>query len=393
MLNLKNDKNDYYRAVTRLLLNALRFRYVKLTGATEKPTVVSLALTNRCNSHCIMCNIWKRAGEQPDIKSLEIPPNEIIDILSRPMFSELVELDLTGGETHLRDDLVDIALGAGGLKNSYLPKLRSIIIASNGLLPTRIISNYQKILDGLKGTGIDLISVNSLDGIGETHDVVRGTRGAFDMVTRTISGLMALRKEYPNFFTGVKTTILPHNIDMLDAVLGFALEKNLFHIISPVFFTEARFRNTDKTDKLALNPAEYEKILKFLNRQELVTNYFYSRARRFLTTQRKPWVCTALHNYLYIDFDGQVYPCELISEPIGDVRKQGIEDIWHSSLVHHWRNKIGKLECCHRCAEPGAIRYSAYAEGFSYLRFLLELGKRKFSETLDGEGFSKYFNS
>jgi MoaA/NifB/PqqE/SkfB family radical SAM enzyme len=387
-----SNKGDYYRAAVRLLGNALKFRYLKLKGAPLKPTVVSLAVTNRCNSHCIMCNIWKRARELPDIKSLEMSQDEIIALLSRPLFSELVEVDLTGGEPHLRDDLVDIALGIGRLKPSSLPKLRSIIIASNGLMPPKIISNYRNILEGLKGTDIDLVSVCSFDGIGETHDRIRGTKGAFELATKTINGLLELRKEYPNYFIGLKTTILPDNVNMLDAILDLALERNLFHIISPAFFTEARFRNIDKREALTLGNAEYKKVLDFYNRDELKTGYFYSRAGNYLTTGRKQWACTALSNYLFIDFDGKVYPCELISEPIGDMKKQDLEEIWYSHKARDWRRRIGKLECCRRCTEPGAIRYSAYTEGLSYLKFLVNLGRHNFHKTLYEEGFYKYFN-
>jgi MoaA/NifB/PqqE/SkfB family radical SAM enzyme len=387
-----SNKGGYYRAVLRLLGNALRFRYLRLRGAPSKPTVVSLAVTNRCNSHCIMCNIWRRNKELPDIKSLEMSRSEIIDLLSRPLFSELVELDLTGGEPHLRDDLVDIVLGAAELKKSSLHKLRSIIIASNGLMPPKIISNSQRILEGLKDTNIDLISVASIDGIGETHDKIRGTKGAFELATKTISGLLALRKEYPNYFIGLKTTILPQNIDMLDAILDLALENKLFHIITPAFFTETRFRNMDKREALTLGNAEYQKLLDFYSRNELRTGYLYSRARNFLATGHKQWACATLYNYLFIDFDGKVYPCELLSEPVGDVKKQDIEDIWNSATARHWRKRIGKLECCRTCNEPGAIRYSAYTEGLSYLRFLVKLGRRNFHETLYEEGFYKYFD-
>ena len=228
---VKCNKGDYSKAAVRLLYNGLKFRYLRLKGAPLKPTVVSLAVTNRCNAHCIMCNIWKSAREMPDIQSLEMSKDKIIDLLSQPLFSELVELDLTGGEPHLRHDLVDIVLEIGGLKQSFFPKLRSIIIASNSLLYRQIISNYQKMLEGLRDTNIDLVSVSSIDGLGQTHNLIRGTKGAFELATKTISELLELRKEYSNFLMGIKTTILPYNINELSAILDFALERDLFSII------------------------------------------------------------------------------------------------------------------------------------------------------------------
>jgi MoaA/NifB/PqqE/SkfB family radical SAM enzyme len=233
--------------------------------------------------------------------------------------------------------------------------------------------------------------VASLDGIGEMHDLIRGTGGAFELAMRTIYGLLELRQEYPNYFIGIKTTILPDNINSLDGILAFAREKRLFHIISPVFFTETRFRNIDRKEKLGLGTAEHEKALKFYSRNELDTSYFYSRVQSFLATGRKCWSCTAAYNYMFIEFDGTVYPCELLSGQIGNVRMQNLEGIWRSAQAHYWRKLIGKTEQCQGCIEPGAVRYSAYSEGLSYLIFLSKLGKRKFTETLHGEGFIKYF--
>ena len=303
-----------------------------------------------------------------------------------------MELDLTGGEPHLRDDLVDIVLGIARLKKTRLSRLRSIIITSNGFLTGRIISNYENILRSLKDTNVDLVSVVSLDGIGETHNLVRGTRGAFNLVSETLNALSKLKTAYPNLIIGIKTTVLPQNITALDDILRLASSNGFFHIISPVLFTAARFKNIDKRGELEPGPAAYDKLQEFYERDELRTGYFYSMVRSFLTTGRKRWTCTALYNYMFIDFDGNVYPCEIVPEPIGNVKEQDILDIWNSPQARKRRRTIGRLECCRTCHEPGAVRYSAFAEGFSYLRFLTNLGTHAYAESFYGEGYSKYFD-
>jgi MoaA/NifB/PqqE/SkfB family radical SAM enzyme len=386
----RNDNRGYYGVASRLLCNALKFRYSQLRSRPQKPAVLSLALTNRCNSHCIMCNIWKTADNIPELKSLEISAREITDLVSQPLFSNLVEIDLTGGEPHLRDDLVDIVLGISQLKKSSLRKLRSIIITSNGFLTKRIISNYTDILSSLKGTDTDLVAVISLDGIGETHDKIRGTQGAFKLVSETIGALLDLKQKYENLILGIKTTVLPDNIDALDSILDFAISKDIFHIISPVLFTEARFKNLNRKDDLSLGPNEYKKVLDFYSRDELATSYFYSTTSGFLSNHHRCWVCTALFNYLFVDYDGKIYPCEIIPEPVGDLNMQNIRDIWESPRARIFRSRIGNLEYCRACHEPGAVRYSAVTEGMSYLKFLNKLGGRKFRESWRGEGFSKY---
>ncbi len=381
---------SYFGTTAALLGRALGFRYARMRTAPLKPEVVSLAVTNRCNSHCIMCNMWKRAKEHPDIEFLEMSQQEIIDIFSRPLFSNLVEIDLTGGEPHLRDDLADIALGIAALKPKFLPHLRSIVITSNGLLPKKIIDNYQKILEGLKGKNIDLVSVASLDGIGETHDKVRGTKGAFQLAMGTIGGLLELKGKYPDYFIGVKTTVLPENIDSLNDILKFAEKEKLFHIISPAFFTATRFRNKEKQEELRLDSANDEKLRLFYNRPELNTNYFYSRIRGWLSEGRKCWSCTAAYNYMFIEYDGTVYPCELLSESMGNVKEQDPETVWNSPQAHQCRMLIENTEQCRKCIEPGAVRYSACTEGMSYLGFLRKLGVSRYNKSLSGEGFNKY---
>jgi MoaA/NifB/PqqE/SkfB family radical SAM enzyme len=380
----------YYRTVFRLLGQIFAFRYHKILARPLKPTAVSLSLTQRCNSHCIMCNIWRRSQEELDLKKLELSSQEIRELLSQPLFSELVELDLTGGEPHLRDDLVDIVVGIASLKSTHLHRLRSIIVTSNGLLSACIVSNYQRILETIKGAEIDLVCVISLDGFGETHDRVRGTPGAYQRVSKTIGNLLELRAARPHFYIGIKTTILPQNVDALNAILDFALTNDLFPIISPVFFTAGRFRNLSQEDSLSLDPEEDKKLFQFYSRKELRTSYFYSRALNHFGNGRKTWRCTAGYSYLFIEFDGKVYPCEMMDTPMGDLRKQDAAALLSSRLFRDWRQKMEKLPACRACLEPGAIRYSALTEGSSYLGFVRQLGKYESQKTIQEEGFSKY---
>lgn len=382
--------SDYFSVCRSLWLNALVFYYHKLMFKPLNPEVVSLALTHRCDSHCIMCNIWKGSRELPDLKSREMSGAEIISILSDPLFSQVVELDLTGGETHLRDDLADLVISLTGLKEKYLPKLRSIVVASNGFRTERITSNYRRMLQGLLDSGVDLVSVNSLDGMGAMHDRIRGTRGAYDAVMKTIAEICKIRDENRGFYPGIKTTIFPENINQLDRILEFALAKNLFHIISPAFFTEGRFRNADQKKKLELKNQEDHKMAEFYGRSELAANYFYSQIRDFLSTGRKLWHCTAGYNYMFIEFDGKVSPCEMVADSVGDLRKQSPREIWHGESFENWRKNAKNIVRCRTCHEPGAVRYSAVTEGQSYSRFIRKLGRLHYGESFYREGYCKY---
>jgi MoaA/NifB/PqqE/SkfB family radical SAM enzyme len=202
-----------------------------------------------------------------------------------------------------------------------------------------------------------------------------------------------MKKEYPNLIIGIKTTVLPQNVVVLDDILDYSLSHDLFHIISPVLFTTSRFKNIDKEHELELGTAEHGRLRDFYGRDEFHTEYFYLMARDFLVTGRKRWTCAALYNYLFIDFDGYVYPCELSDKPIGNVKQQDIMEIWNTQPARGWRKRIDRMERCQTCHEPGAVRYSAFTEGLSYLKFLLKLGKSAYKESFFGEGYAKYLET
>lgn len=331
---------DYYRTACILLWNGLRFRFHKFLRNPFKPAALSLAVTGRCNSHCVMCNIWKTGRESGSAGKAELSAQEIINLLSGPIFADLVELDITGGEPHQRSDLVEIINGVMNLKVKHLKLLRSIIVTSNGFLTARILDSYRTILSANQDTGVDLVSVISLDGIGEIHDRIRGTPGAFNRVKETITGLVGLRREYPQLIVGIKTTVLPINIASLNEIYDFAVEKGLFHIISPVIFTECRFRNMERRDKLALGQNEIVKLIDFYSRKELNHNYFYSLMRNYLLSGRRQWLCSAMQNYAFVESDGTVYPCEIIPEAVGNIKSQRFSDIWRGLKAGKIRQKI-----------------------------------------------------
>ena len=214
----------------RLTLNGLRFQYLKRTGHPGKPQALSLEITHHCIAKCIMCNIWKIPASVKDL-----PLAQWISLLSSDLFSDLRELDITGGEPFLRKDLPELFREICALKKSQnLPKLRSIAVTTNGLLTARVLKATETILKDLKAGGMDLVVVCAMDGIGVIHEKVRNYRDAWKKVNITVQGLRKLREPYPNLIIGLKTTILPINVEALAHISLYANENGLFTIISPV---------------------------------------------------------------------------------------------------------------------------------------------------------------
>jgi len=85
----------YLRMVPVLALRTLAHRLRKVLGLAAPPRSLTVTITRRCNSRCVMCNIWRLGRTQE-----ELPQGVITRFLDHPRFSKLVELDLTGGEPY-----------------------------------------------------------------------------------------------------------------------------------------------------------------------------------------------------------------------------------------------------------------------------------------------------
>lgn len=374
----------------KLLANSKKYQELKKAGNPMKPVGISIAVTGRCNSHCIMCNIWRLWKENPDMINNEMTKNEILGYLRDPYLSDLVEIDLTGGEPHLREDLVDIIFGIVDLKQTTLKNLKTIIVPSNGFLTDKILPRMECILTRLKGTGIDFVSVSSVDGIGKTHDIMRGTKGAFDKVSKTIDGFMELRKRYAGFFLpGLKTTITHYNVDELDELLNFAVKRNMFYIISSVIISKKRFRNEQYRDKLELDPEDLKKIALFYENRKMDMDFYYQKIFETITTGKRQWTCTALFNYLFIDYDRKVYPCPIQDVCVGDLTKETMTEILTSKRAADVRKAVGTYSLCRQCTEPGTVRYSQVMEGKAMLDFLKSKGREYYQEMIFDKGLHK----
>ena len=165
----------------RLLVNGLRFQYQKRTGRPGRPQAISLEITHRCIAKCLMCNIWKIPWEVADL-----PMEKWVRLLASHFFSDLRELDITGGEPFIRTDLPDLFEGICALKHGNLKSLQSVAVTTNALLPSRVVEYTGAILKMLEKTGIDLVVVCAMDAVGETHERIRHVKDAWSKVNQSI---------------------------------------------------------------------------------------------------------------------------------------------------------------------------------------------------------------
>ena len=166
--------SEQLKLIIQLCRNGLRHRYRRLTGKPGKPAAISFEITHDCIARCIMCNIWKIPARVPNL-----PIADWLTLLSSPVLNDLRELDVTGGEPFLRDDLIDLFDGICALKNTNLKKLRAVAVTTNGFLTRRVVATVEDIARRLHRGNIELVMVCAMDAAGPVHERIRRVKDAW----------------------------------------------------------------------------------------------------------------------------------------------------------------------------------------------------------------------
>lgn len=266
-----------------------------------RPAEATLAVTFRCNSKCIMCNIWKETDFQ------EVPP----EVFSK-LPSSLKTINITGGEPFMRKDLVEV------LRNVHKAAPNSrIVISTNGFLTDRIVRSVEEIVKFHPKLGLGI----SVDGIGEVHDRVRGVEGGFERAIETVRALKKLGLK--DLRLGM--TILPENADYLLEVYNLAKELGVEFTTTVAHNSGIYFKKTDnrastvsdrlKADLLAL---EREHL-----RSASPKNWFRAYHLAGITDQSIRATletrCKAADRFFYMDPQGNIYPCIVMDRLIGNM--------------------------------------------------------------------------
>lgn len=320
----------------------------------EGPEELHIELTYRCDSRCIMCDLWDYHKRSPNSWE-ELSLDEIKTFVEQAQYLKNIKtVVLSGGEPFLRRDLADIC----GLFVSHLPD-SSIGILTGGLNTAIIIKKMREIINRFGPKSIWLGT--SLDGIGEIHDRVRGVKGAFDRFKKTIE---LSRKELPEVNLSATFTLTPYNVDQLIPAKEFADKEGLdffaqFVVPKPArekfVWTEAQLKeiegNIRKIIKDLINNIDYRSFLNSVetdgNPALLTKLYYWSHLVRY---QREPKRffkrCIAGTRFAMLDPYGNLFFCPILKEKIvGNVREEKFDTLWMSENAQRLRKFIEEENC------------------------------------------------
>ncbi len=298
-----------------------------VTTAVQYPTDAIIAITYRCDARCEMCNIW------------QIKPQEFLSVDDYAKVpSTLKDINISGGEAFMRKDVVDIVKVIHQKTDN--PR---IVVSTNGFRTKQIIEGMEELRKTIPNIGIGV----SLDGIGETHNQIRGIKNAWDRSTET------LRQLKERGFTNVRIgfTAMNENVHEMPKVYDYANSLGFQ-------FTTAVAQNSDIYFSTSVNQDVQDHnlydALGYVMRRELMSYhpkrwlraYFESGTLQFNKDKTRMLKCRAGHEFFYLAPEGLVYPCLTIPSPMGDLKGHSFEDVWESDRANTVRNEIDGCEQC-----------------------------------------------
>ncbi|MDD5417754.1 MAG: radical SAM protein [Candidatus Nanoarchaeia archaeon] len=304
--------------------------------------------TFRCNGTCDFCCFKNSINKKFD----ELSIDEIKKIIEK--LPEIKDLAISGGETFLRKDIVEICKEFNKIKPDEL------CLPTNGIMTEYIAGKTEEIL---KNINYKLVPTVSVEGMEKTHNK---SRGHFRETVATCAEFRKLREKYPEKFDfKINTVIRKDNIDELDEFSDWVytnikpsyhsfelVREKPCHIsdmlpeVEKLKKMKAVFMKNSKRYDLGYGGGLRTKLTASLN--SALFDYYIS-----IIENKKALPCLAgkLSTVLYPN--GDVSVCELLP-PIGNVRD------YEYDIPKMLKNaKIPKnCWCTHTCFQIANVKYS-----------------------------------
>jgi len=292
-------------------------------------------ITLKCNSNCIHCG--SKAG---NARYDELNTDEALKLVKELHSCGYKGVALMGGEPLIRKDWYQIA------KEVKKNKME-LSIVTNGL---NAVDHIQK----LKKLNVDCVSLSLDGGTPETHDYLRGIKGAF---SKTLNAINQLKKE--KFPVSVITTVSKINLKEIDKIKKLLLDRNIawqIQIAVPI----GRFPR-----ELTISREEYFTLAMFIATN--VEKYKYRRlpligahcfgyfSRVIPNLGLEPWVgCQAGYSVLGIQSNGNIKGCLTLPDEFieGNIREQSLKEILSNQHAFSYNRRFKKTDLkgyCRNC--------------------------------------------
>lgn len=324
-------------------------------------------VTKKCNADCYFC--FNKRDVQMSQRKDDLSLEEIKNISNKIGF--LPWLTVTGGEPFLREDLYEIC------KLFYFNcDTRIISIATNGTLSLCIKDTIEKLLIDCEKLSLKIVI--ALDDIEEKHDRIKSVSHCYKQALCTLEELNDLQLRFPGLTLEINTILVKENADRIQEILDY-FRNNLKYArqclnllrqpactsIDPELISIQKYLDlvTTKTfDRKGID-APYS-IRQRLN--QALLEYSCKKSLEEFRLKRSLGICLAGRKFFVINSDGTVFPCELLMDELGNLRKEEYDfrKITKSPRSKRIKLKIRNTNCY--CQWPCAIGINSSYKISSY---------------------------
>lgn len=293
-------------------------------------------LTDRCNFRCKHCYAETYENEELHLDALKRVFDEYIALLKKT--GAQGRLNLTGGEPLLRQDLLDFL----EYISQYKKYFKHCTLLTNGSLLTK---NF---LQALKKRAPIVSGIQiSIEGPEEINDEIRG-KGSFEKILAAVS--LVKQNEIPvHLAATISRMNYPQVLELVDLLLIYDVRMTLRRFV-PI-------GGGKKEIAMMLKPRElrdfYIKVEKLNQKYRLKNGNGVFKTNTCMSGLKyTQWPSGNFHScgvrrmsIITIMPNGDVYPCRLFPNKIGNIKKQTLNKIYENDYKKLVTNMPRDKEC------------------------------------------------
>ena len=328
-------------------------------------------ITDRCNLRCAHCYHEDYSGSNElDLDGLKHVADEIIRTLSK--WNKRGDIAITGGEPLLKEEMFPLI--------HYLEsadEISSLDILSNGtLLNDKILAQIQEL------TKLRCVQLSMEGASSESNDAIRG-KGTYQKVIKAIRLLRG-----GGISVNIMFTLQRRNVGDIPSLIDLAVAEGISALTIERFVP---IGSGAKIREELLSPQEINRVFDYISEraeQEInrggLTSISRCRALWVMCNSNTVFpgaetsnkgaaggICSISLDGLCILPDATVLPCRRLPIPIGNLKKDSLLKIWHTSdllwEIADKRNLKGKCNSCEFITQCSGCRAMAYAYTGDYL--------------------------
>jgi MoaA/NifB/PqqE/SkfB family radical SAM enzyme len=315
----------------------------------KEPFTLIHYITSQCNASCRHCFI---DVHHPRRFEKELTLGEIEE-LSKHLGKSLFNVNLTGGEPFLREDIFEIA-------RIYFQNtpIQSIFITTNGAFPARIKKfGDDFIRSGIRGRVIFSISI---DGFEKEHDENRGVKGLYQKAVESYKTIEAYHSD--NIIANIAITVTGHNHGRVLELYAHLKAMGIKAVVAILMREAGAVKKIENKPEIL---EAYLALAREIHRDQMErTTAGYGGSLQGTLMNCKNGILYKLIPPIYLDHDflvncvagrlfgviyanGDLHPCEILDHPLGNLREFNMDfmKIWQSKAAGDFRGLVKRTRC------------------------------------------------